>query len=134
MILIGFEFLLLGFWSFDNFLFGLIAVLESSLASFKPSFYAGNMLVADPEGNISSLNPQSGKESWKINLDRGLAAGVASGFGKLIVSDLNGFVIAIDSETQEIIWEKNIIHFKYSLQLMIQSFQSMKQCVNQCKN
>ena len=81
---------------------------ENNLGSFRPSFYSGNMLVADPEGNISSLNPQSGKESWKMNLDRELAAGVASGFGKLIVSDLNGFVIAIDSETQEIIWEKNI--------------------------
>jgi outer membrane protein assembly factor BamB len=81
---------------------------ENSLASFTPSFYSGNMLVADPEGNILSINPQSGKENWKINLNRELAAGVASGFGKLIVSDLNGFVIAIDSDTQEIIWEKNI--------------------------
>ena len=66
------------------------------------------MLVADPEGNIVSLNPQSGKENWKINLNRELASGVASGFGKLVVSDLNGFVIALDIDTQEIIWEKNI--------------------------
>tara|TARA_B100001142_G_scaffold182355_1_gene181906 strand:- start:28 stop:1173 length:1146 start_codon:yes stop_codon:yes gene_type:complete len=81
---------------------------KNSLASFRPSFYSGNMLVADPEGNIFSINPRTGKENWKINLDRELAAGVASGFGKLIVSDLNGFVVAIDSETQETIWEKNI--------------------------
>ena len=81
---------------------------ENSLGSFKPSFYSGNMLIADPEGNITSTNPQSGKINWKINLDRKLAAGVASGFGKLIVSDVNGFVIAIDYETQNIIWKKNI--------------------------
>ena len=81
---------------------------ENALGSFRPSFYSGNMLVADPEGNIFSINPQSGKENWKINLDRELAAGVSSGFGKLIVSDLNGFVIAIDSDTQETVWEKNI--------------------------
>jgi len=81
---------------------------ENSLGSFKPSFYSGNMLIADPEGNITSTNPQSGKINWKINLDRELAAGAASGFGKLIVSDVNGFVIAIDSETQDILWEKNI--------------------------
>jgi outer membrane protein assembly factor BamB len=81
---------------------------ENSLGSFKPSFYSGNMLVADPEGNIASLNPQSGKENWKINLNRELASGVASGFGKLVVSDLNGFVIAVDIDSQEIIWEKNI--------------------------
>ena len=81
---------------------------ENSLGSFKPSFYSGNMLIADPEGNIFSTNPRSGKVNWKIDIDRELAAGVASGFGKLIVSDVNGFVIAIDSETQDIIWEKNI--------------------------
>ena len=81
---------------------------ENSLGSFKPSFYSGNMIIADPEGNITSSNPQSGKINWKINLDRELAAGAASGFGKLIVSDVNGFVIAIDSETQDILWEKNI--------------------------
>ena len=81
---------------------------ESSLASFKPSFYAGNMLVADPEGNISSLNPKSGTINWKIFLDRQLSSGIASGFGKLIVSDINGFVIAIDYDTQEILWEKNV--------------------------
>jgi outer membrane protein assembly factor BamB len=66
------------------------------------------MIIADPKGNITSSNPQSGKINWKINLDRELAAGVASGYGKLIVSDVNGFVIAIDFETQDIIWEKNI--------------------------
>ena len=81
---------------------------ENGLGSFRPSFYSGNMLVADPEGNIFSINPQSGKENWKINLDRELAAGVSSGFGKLIVSDLNGFVIAIDLDTQKTVWEKNI--------------------------
>jgi outer membrane protein assembly factor BamB len=81
---------------------------ENSLGSFKPSFYSGNMIIADPKGNITSSNPQSGKINWKTNLDRELAAGVASGYGKLIVSDVNGFVIAIDFETQDIIWEKNI--------------------------
>ena len=54
------------------------------------------MLVADPEGDIVSLNPKSGKRIGKLILDRELAAGVASGFGKLVVSDLNGFVIALD--------------------------------------
>ena len=34
---------------------------ENDLGSFRPSFYSGDMLVADPEGNILSINPQSGK-------------------------------------------------------------------------
>jgi hypothetical protein len=35
---------------------------ENSLASFRPSFYSGNMLVADPEGNILSLNHRLERE------------------------------------------------------------------------
>jgi outer membrane protein assembly factor BamB len=66
------------------------------------------MLIADPEGNIVSNNPQSGKMNWKIALERELSAGIAAGFGKLVVSDTNGFVIALDSATKEILWEKNI--------------------------
>jgi len=81
---------------------------ENSLGSFKPSFYSGSMLIADPEGNVHSANAVSGKINWEISLDRELSSGVASGFGKLVVSDIDGFVIAIDSERQEILWEKNI--------------------------
>ena len=81
---------------------------ENILGSFKPSFYSGSMLIADPEGNIFSTNPQTGKVNWKLSLNRSLSAGIASGFGKLIVSDVDGFVIAIDSDTKEILWEKNI--------------------------
>ena len=81
---------------------------KNSLGSFKPSFYSGSMLIADPEGNVHSVNAVSGKINWQINLDRELSSGVASGFGKLVVSDIDGFVIAIDSERQDIIWEKNI--------------------------
>ena len=81
---------------------------SNTLGSVKPSFYSGEMLIADPEGNIVSNNPQSGKMNWKIALERELSAGIAAGFGKLVVSDTNGFVIALDSATKEILWEKNI--------------------------
>ena len=81
---------------------------ENSLGSFKPSFYSGSMLIADPKGNVHSANAVSGKINWQINLNRELSSGVASGFGKLVVSDIDGFVIAIDSDRQEILWEKNI--------------------------
>ena len=73
-----------------------------------PSFYSGEMIVADPKGNLASINPTNGKTNWDINLKRDLSAGTASGFGKIIVSDTNGFVIAIDSVTKETLWEKNI--------------------------
>ena len=35
---------------------------ENSLGSFKPSFYVGNMLIADPEGNIFSTGVARNKK------------------------------------------------------------------------
>ena len=81
---------------------------ENDLGSFVPSFYSDEMIVADPDGNLVSINPSTGKINWEIDLKRNLSAGTASGFGKIIVSDTNGFVIAIDSETKETLWEKSV--------------------------
>ncbi len=81
---------------------------ENDLGSFVPSFYSDEMIVADPDGNLVSINPSTGKINWEIDLKRNLSAGTASGFGKIIVSDTNGFVIAIDSITKETLWEKNV--------------------------
>ena len=81
---------------------------ENDLGSFVPSFYSDEMIVADPDGNLVSINPSTGKINWEIDLQRNLSAGTASGFGKIIVSDTNGFVIAIDSITKEILWEKSV--------------------------
>ena len=81
---------------------------KNDLGSFIPSFYSGEMIVADPEGNLISMNPSSGKVNWNIDLKRDLSAGTASGFGKIVVSDTDGFLVAIDTDSKETLWEKNI--------------------------
>jgi len=81
---------------------------SNDLGSFKPSFYAGEMLVANSDGEITSLDPKTGSTNWVIKLERTLSAGVVAGFGKFIVSDVDGYVIGLDLDTQEILWETNI--------------------------
>ncbi len=81
---------------------------KNDLGSFIPSFYSGEMIVADPEGNLISMNPSSGKVNWNIDLKRDLSAGTASGFGKILLSDTDGFLVAIDTDSKETLWEKNI--------------------------
>ena len=81
---------------------------SNDLGSFKPSFYAGEMLVADSEGKIASLDPKTGNVNWIKKIEKNLAAGVASGFGKFVVSDIDGNVIGFDLESQDILWETNI--------------------------
>ena len=81
---------------------------SNELGSFKPAFYAGQMLVADSDGEITSLNPKTGKVNWTKTLERVLAAGIVSGFGKFVVSDTEGNVLGFDLESQESLWETNI--------------------------
>ena len=81
---------------------------SNELGSFKPAFYAGQMLVADSDGEITSLNPKTGKVNWTKTLERELAAGVVSGFGKFVVSDTEGNVLGFDLESQESLWITNI--------------------------
>ena len=81
---------------------------SNDIGSFKPSFYAGEMLVADSDGEITSLNPKTGKLNWTKSLDRTLSAGIASGFGKFVVSDGDGNVIGFDLDSKEILWETNV--------------------------
>ena len=81
---------------------------SNELGSFKPAFYAGQMLVADSNGEITSLNPKTGKVNWTKTLERELAAGIVSGFGKFVVSDTEGNVLGFDLESQESLWETNI--------------------------
>ena len=68
---------------------------KNDLGSFIPSFYSGEMIVADPEGNLISMNPSSGKVNWNIDLKRDLSAGTASGFGKIVLSDTDGFFLLL---------------------------------------
>jgi len=81
---------------------------SNDLGSFKPSFYSGQMIVADSSGDIISFDPKTGSVNWQKALERNLAAGVAAGFGRIVVSDVDGFVISLDLESQEILWEQNI--------------------------
>ena len=81
---------------------------SNDLGSFKPSFYSGDMLVADSDGEIASLNLKTGSVNWTKQLERTLSAGITAGFGKFIVSDEDGYVIGLDLDTQEILWETNI--------------------------
>ncbi len=80
---------------------------DNQIGSFEPSFSSENLFFADAEGNVVSLNADNGKENWSRQLDF-LAAGVASGFGIIVVSDLIGNVIALDQSDGSELWSVNV--------------------------
>ena len=80
---------------------------DNQIGSFEPGFSSENLFFADAEGNVVSLNADNGKENWSRQLDF-LAAGVASGFGIIVVSDLIGNVIALDQSDGSELWSVNV--------------------------
>ena len=80
---------------------------DNQIGSFEPGFSSENLFFADAEGNVVSLKADNGKENWSRQLNF-LAAGVASGFGIIVVSDLVGNVIALDQSDGSELWSVNV--------------------------
>ena len=80
---------------------------ENSLGNFIPAFSGDNLFASDSSGNIKSINASSGKVNWDIETNF-LSSGIAAGFGILIVSDLDGNVIAIDQKDGNELWSVNV--------------------------
>ena len=80
---------------------------ENILGNFIPSFNANNLFIADSSGVVSSINSLSGEVNWEIRSNF-LSSGVTSGFGILVVSDLDGNVIAHNQDDGSILWSSNV--------------------------
>lgn len=80
---------------------------NNSLGNFLPSFSAGSIYFADAEGNIKSIDIDTGKTNWTKQFNE-LASGTASGFGALVVADVDGNVILLNQEDGSKIWEVNV--------------------------
>ena len=80
---------------------------ENILGNFIPSFNANNLFIADSSGVVSSINSLSGQINWEIQ-STFLSSGVASGFGVLVVSDVDGNVIAYNQDDGSVLWSSNV--------------------------
>mgnify|MGYP001157007729 FL=1 len=80
---------------------------ENEIGNFEPGFSSENIFFADAEGKVVSLNSSSGEKNWEIELNF-LSSGVASAFGIIVVSDIDGNVIALDQNDGSEIWSTNV--------------------------
>ena len=81
---------------------------EDYLITLRPFVSRERLITADYEGKIVSLNPETGKKIWDINLETSLSGGVGYGFGKVYVANLEGKVFAIDADNGDLIWSSNV--------------------------
>ena len=80
---------------------------ENFLGNFVPAFSANNIFFADATGQIKSINPSKGKINWEQKINS-LSSGIASGFGILVVADIDGNVISLNQTDGSILWSTNV--------------------------
>ncbi len=78
---------------------------ENVLNNFIPAFSGSNLFFVDQEGNVSSMDIESGQVIWEIELEKKISTGIVAGFGKLFLSDDQGNLICIDQDDGALLWK-----------------------------
>ena len=63
---------------------------------------------ADPVGIVLALDRNTGEERWRVEVPNAILGAIAVRDGRAVVPVRNGEVIAIDMETQEILWRARV--------------------------
>ena len=80
---------------------------ENKIGNFEPGFSSQSLFFSDSQGTVSSIAINSGNNNWSTNLNF-LSSGTAVGFGILVVSDIDGNVIALDQDDGSKLWSTNV--------------------------
>lgn len=73
-----------------------------------PVLNGDGLFAADGKGEVVRFNVQSGKEAWKVELGKGLSAGVGAGGGLVLVGGYKGELLALDSVSGKLRWEAHL--------------------------
>ncbi len=72
---------------------------EFLLVGLRPVGDGNRIYAAGAGGNVIAVDPQSGKQHWKTELDVELSAGPAVGDGTVVVGSKDGIVITLDANS-----------------------------------
>jgi outer membrane protein assembly factor BamB len=72
------------------------------------ALYGGAIYAASANGSVESVDAQSGKRRWDIDLDTELSGGVGVGGDLVLVGTAKGVVIALDSASGREMWRSTL--------------------------
>lgn len=81
---------------------------KNKLGNFEPSFGSGKVFFADAEGDIRSLDPESGQINWTISSANEFSSGIVAGFNILAIADVNGNISLYDQDSGQLKWITNV--------------------------
>ncbi|KHT65050.1 membrane biogenesis protein [Photobacterium gaetbulicola] len=81
-------------------------------SKLSPAVGYGKVFVADRNGLVKALDPDTGKEIWQQDLEEDmparLAGGISLSYGKVFIGTENAEVIALDETTGEVVWRQTV--------------------------
>jgi len=78
---------------------------ESILNNFVPAFSGSSLFFVDPEGNVKSMDVNSGEVLWDSELEIIVSTGIVAGFGRLFLSDDQGNLICLNQDDGSLLWK-----------------------------
>ncbi len=76
--------------------------------ALRPAGDGGRLFAASRDGRVYSLDPESGRENWRVDLDVELSAGPGAGGGMVVVVSSNGDVITLEAADGTERWRASI--------------------------
>jgi outer membrane protein assembly factor BamB len=76
--------------------------------ALRPAGDGNRIYAASRDGNVSALDPESGRQGWRTKLDLELSAGPGVGEGLVVVGAANGFAIALEAATGTERWRADV--------------------------
>ncbi len=80
---------------------------DNLLGNFVPAFSSKSIFFADVNGNIKSIDSNSGNIQWEQEVGE-LSSGVAAGFGIIVVADVQGNMISLNQDNGSVLWTVNL--------------------------
>lgn len=80
---------------------------ESRTAVFLPVYDNGALYAADEKGRLIKLDPETGREIWRVDTQSQLSGGVGTGGGMILLGTYKGEVLAFD-EAGNALWQSRV--------------------------
>ncbi|MCG8101152.1 MAG: outer membrane protein assembly factor BamB [Candidatus Thiodiazotropha endolucinida] len=81
---------------------------DDTLLKLKPVYSNGMLYIAEPSGEVSSLDPETGERHWSVDTDSPLSGGPGVADGLIAVGTLEAELILLDGEDGGERWRQRV--------------------------
>ncbi|MET0061671.1 MAG: outer membrane protein assembly factor BamB [Candidatus Thiodiazotropha endolucinida] len=81
---------------------------DDTLLKLKPVYNNGMLYIAEPSGEVSSLDPETGERHWSVDTDSPLSGGPGVADGLIAVGTLEAELILLDGEDGGERWRQRV--------------------------